>query len=126
MQIGTQNASQINNIETMNGNFSISGNTFNLTMEIERIQKEVIADIDKLSQEISSTHKLSEEQTHTLKSVEAELKKEVSSGGNFVEKFQHYGKLLKTYTGEIEGLGGSLSALIKIGSGIGSLLTLVL
>ena len=126
MQIGTQNASQINNIETLNGGFSISGNTFNLTLEMERVKKEVVADIEKLSEEISSSNTLSQEQIQILKNAEIELKDEISHGGNFLEKFQNYGKLLKSYANEMSGLKDYLSTLVKIGSGIGSLLTIVL
>ncbi len=102
MQFNTLNASQISNIETLNGNYVVSGNTFNLTMETERIRKEIISAIDTLSGDIVKSGSLSPEQVRQMKIAETELKTEVSAGGTILDKFQSYGKLLKSFTGQME------------------------
>ncbi|MDD4151762.1 MAG: hypothetical protein PHR68_04050 [Candidatus Gracilibacteria bacterium] len=123
MQIGNQQASQINNIENLNGDFNISGNTFSMSIEIEKRKTEILEGLNNIEKELTKEGK----NTNEIILVGNELKDSINANkSNIFDSYKKYAKLLKETTENTKDIGNTFQELLKIGGSIGSLITLLI
>ncbi len=132
VQIGTQTGSVINNIDHMNGDLNISGNTFNLSVQIHQVKEEILREVDNLTNTIVQNPSVPQDVKDVM-SREGESLKQAVEGANetvkddaFLSRFQNYSKILKEYTKTIMELAPTVKTLIAVGKGVGALLALTI
>lgn len=123
MQIWSQNASQITNIEWLNWNFNFWWNNFNLDLELNNNKSEIIKDLDfinnLLTEKWLSNSKI-EEKTLDLKS-----KLEEKSEKWILESYKKYVKELKEVTQNTEELWNTITKVLNMWASIWKFITLL-
>lgn len=66
VQIGTQTASVINNIDHLSGDLNISDNTFNLSVQIHEAKQELLREVDRLTSTITQNPNIPQEIKDTM------------------------------------------------------------
>lgn len=123
MQIWTQNASQINNIENLNWDFNISGNTFSLNIEIEKRKTEILDWINTIESQLKQEWKINE----NIVSSWNELKNDVNnSSSTILESYKKYAKYLKEATETSSSLWKTFQELLKMWWSIWTVITLLI
>jgi len=123
MQIWSQTASQINNIESLNWNFNIWWNTFNLQLEIQRNEKEIIDFLSQIQWELKSKWIYSQE----IQNWEIILKNNIEKKSTdwILDWFKEYARKVKEVTNTTEELSDIFWKLYKLWSTIGAFITLL-
>lgn len=123
MQIWSQTASQINNIESLNWNFNMWWNTFNLQLEIQRNEKEIIDFLSQIQWELKSKWIYSQE----IQNWEIILKNNIEKKSTdwILDWFKEYAWKVKEVTNTTEELSDTFWKLYKLWSTIGSFITLL-
>lgn len=123
MQIGSQTASQINNIEHLNWNFNMWWNTFNLHIEMQKNEKEIIDFLSQIQSELKAKWIYSQE----IQNWEMVLKNNIQKRSTdwIVDWFKEYAWKVKEVTETTEQLSDTFWKLYKLWSTIGSFITLL-
>lgn len=123
MQIWSQIASQINNIESLNWNFNMWWNTFNLQLEIQRNEKEIIDFLSQIQWELKSKWIYSQE----IQNWEIILKNNIEKKSTdwILDWFKEYAWKVKEVTNTTEELSDTFWKLYKLWSTIGAFITLL-
>lgn len=123
MQIGSQTASQINNIEHLNWNFNMWWNTFNLHIEMQKNEKEIIDFLSQIQSELKAKWIYSQE----IQNWEMVLKNNIQKRSTdwILDWFKEYAWKVKEVTETTEQLSDTFWKLYKLWSTIGSFITLL-
>ena len=112
MQIGSQNASQIQNIEGNIDNFTVNAS---FSGDIKSIKSEISKEVGEIKRDVPEVAAVADE-------LEKELESEVTQKDSLFEKFEKFGSLVKKVADSEE----TVKKLVSLGAKVGSLLTILL
>lgn len=123
MQIWNQTASQINNIENLNWNFNIWWNTFNLQVEIQNNEKEILDFLWQIQAELKSKWVYSKE----FEDKEYILKNSIEKKSTewILDSYKDYAWKLKEMTKTTVWLTDTFSKLMQLWSSLWTFITLL-
>ena len=112
MQIGSQNANQIQNIEGDIGNFTVNAS---FSGDIKVIKKEIAEEVDKISEAVP-------EAGEAAQALKEELEKEEPKKDSILSKFEQFGTLVK----KVANSEDTFKKLVSLGARVGSLISILL
>lgn len=123
VQVQNQTASQINNIDNLNGDFTMLWNNFTLNTELELSKKEILESIEKINKILSERWL---QNSKTLKKSEeiSEILEKKSEDG-LLSTYKNYVKEVKDAIKSTEDLTSIANKLITAWSSIGKFITLL-
>lgn len=123
MKIWSQTASQINNIENLNWNFNMWWNTFNLQVEIQKNEKELLDFLWQIQKELKSKWVYSKEIENKENNLKYNIEQKSTSW--ILSSYKEYVWKLKEVTEPIIGLSDTFWKLFKLGASLGTFITLL-